>query len=85
MADDADPLVLDFVEWIAREPRSYSEVAAPADLLAQRIRHITFAQINSPRRKPPAIDFAGPMRWTSCNRIQFAVPAGTRNQDRNAP
>src|ERR1700756_2983456 len=23
---DADPLVLDFVEWIAREPRAYSEV-----------------------------------------------------------
>ena len=23
---DADPLVLDFVEWIAREPRVYSEV-----------------------------------------------------------
>ena len=28
MADNADPLVLDFVEWIAREPRSYSEVIA---------------------------------------------------------
>jgi hypothetical protein len=26
MTDAADPLVLDFVEWIAREPRSYSEV-----------------------------------------------------------
>jgi len=26
MADTADPLVLDFVEWIAREPRAYSEV-----------------------------------------------------------
>ncbi len=26
MADTADPLVLDFVEWIAREPRPYSEV-----------------------------------------------------------
>ena len=26
MADVADPLVLDFVEWIAREPRAYSEV-----------------------------------------------------------
>jgi hypothetical protein len=26
MADTADPLVLDFVEWIAREPRTYSEV-----------------------------------------------------------
>ena len=26
MADLADPLVLDFVEWIAREPRLYSEV-----------------------------------------------------------
>ena len=25
-ADAADPLVLDFVEWIARETRSYSEV-----------------------------------------------------------
>ena len=24
----ADPLVLDFVEWIAREPRGYSEVVA---------------------------------------------------------
>ena len=23
---DADPLVLDFVEWIAREPRAYAEV-----------------------------------------------------------
>ena len=23
---EADPLVLDFVEWIAREPRGYSEV-----------------------------------------------------------
>ena len=23
---EADPLVLDFVEWIAREPRAYSEV-----------------------------------------------------------
>ena len=28
MADTADPLVLDFVEWIAREPRVYSEVVA---------------------------------------------------------
>ena len=28
MADAADPLVLDFVEWIAREPRLYSEVIA---------------------------------------------------------
>ena len=26
MAGVADPLVLDFVEWIAREPRAYSEV-----------------------------------------------------------
>jgi hypothetical protein len=25
MMETADPLVLDFVEWIAREPRSYSE------------------------------------------------------------
>jgi len=25
-AEAADPLVLDFVEWIAREPRAYSEV-----------------------------------------------------------
>jgi hypothetical protein len=28
MADVADPLVLDFVEWIAREPRVYAEVIA---------------------------------------------------------
>jgi hypothetical protein len=28
MADTADPLVLDFVEWIAREPRLYAEVVA---------------------------------------------------------
>ena len=28
MAGTADPLVLDFVEWIAREPRLYSEVVA---------------------------------------------------------
>jgi hypothetical protein len=28
MADAADPLVLDFVEWIARKPRLYSEVIA---------------------------------------------------------
>jgi hypothetical protein len=28
MAETADPLVLDFVEWIAREPRHYSEVVA---------------------------------------------------------
>ena len=27
-AGNADPLVLDFVEWIAREPRFYSEVVA---------------------------------------------------------
>jgi hypothetical protein len=26
--ETADPLVLDFVEWIAREPRPYSEVIA---------------------------------------------------------
>ena len=26
MADAADPLVLDLVEWIAREPRRYAEV-----------------------------------------------------------
>ena len=26
MTKTADPLVLDFVEWIAREPRAYSEV-----------------------------------------------------------
>ena len=26
MTELADPLVLDFVEWIAREPRLYSEV-----------------------------------------------------------
>ena len=28
MAGTADPLVLDLVEWIAREPRIYSEVIA---------------------------------------------------------
>jgi hypothetical protein len=28
MVDTADPLVLDLVEWIAREPRLYSEVIA---------------------------------------------------------
>jgi hypothetical protein len=28
MSEIADPLVLDFVEWIAREPRVYSEVVA---------------------------------------------------------
>jgi hypothetical protein len=26
MADTSDPLVLDLVEWIARQPRLYSEV-----------------------------------------------------------
>ena len=26
MSCNADPLVLDFVEWIAREPRAYAEV-----------------------------------------------------------
>ncbi len=26
MTEIADPLVLDFVEWVAREPRAYSEV-----------------------------------------------------------
>jgi hypothetical protein len=26
MTEAADPLVLDFVEWIAREPRLYAEV-----------------------------------------------------------
>jgi len=26
MSWNADPLVLDFVEWIAREPRAYAEV-----------------------------------------------------------
>jgi hypothetical protein len=26
MTEAADPLVLDFVEWIARAPRAYSEV-----------------------------------------------------------
>ena len=28
MVDTTDPLVLDLVEWIAREPRLYSEVIA---------------------------------------------------------
>jgi hypothetical protein len=28
MSETADPLVLDFVEWIAREPRLYAEVIA---------------------------------------------------------
>ena len=28
MAEAADPLVLDFVEWVAREPRPYAEVIA---------------------------------------------------------
>ncbi|WP_314951370.1 hypothetical protein [Bradyrhizobium cosmicum] len=28
MSDNADPLVLDFVEWVAREPRAYAEVIA---------------------------------------------------------
>ena len=28
IAATADPLVLDFVEWIAREPRVYAEVVA---------------------------------------------------------
>ncbi|PJG50506.1 hypothetical protein CVM73_35895 [Bradyrhizobium forestalis] len=26
MSCSADPLVLDFVEWVAREPRAYAEV-----------------------------------------------------------
>ena len=28
MSEMADPLVLDFVEWVAREPRAYAEVIA---------------------------------------------------------
>jgi hypothetical protein len=28
MTDKADPLVLDFVEWVAREPRAHAEVIA---------------------------------------------------------
>lgn len=28
MSEAADPLVLDFVEWVAREPRAYAEVVA---------------------------------------------------------
>lgn len=28
MSETADPLVLDFVEWIAREPRAYAEVVS---------------------------------------------------------
>jgi hypothetical protein len=28
MPDAADPLVLDFVEWVAREPRNYAEVVS---------------------------------------------------------
>jgi hypothetical protein len=28
MSKTVDPLVLDFVEWIAREPRAYAEVVA---------------------------------------------------------
>ena len=28
MTEAADPLVLDFVEWIAREPRVYADVVA---------------------------------------------------------
>ena len=28
MVETADPLVLDLIEWIAREPRVYSEVIA---------------------------------------------------------
>ena len=28
MSEIADPLVLDFVEWVAREPRAYAEVIA---------------------------------------------------------
>jgi hypothetical protein len=28
MSETADPLVLDFVEWIAREPRPHAEVIA---------------------------------------------------------
>ncbi len=28
MVETADPLVLDFVEWIAREKRAYAEVVA---------------------------------------------------------
>ena len=28
MVDTTDPLVLDLIEWIAREPRLYSEVIA---------------------------------------------------------
>jgi hypothetical protein len=28
MTEAADPLVLDFVEWVAREPRPYADVVA---------------------------------------------------------
>jgi len=28
MTEAADPLVLDFVEWVAREPRVYAEVVS---------------------------------------------------------
>jgi hypothetical protein len=28
MTESADPLLLDFVEWVAREPRAYVEVLA---------------------------------------------------------
>jgi len=28
MSETADPLVLDFVEWVAREPRAYAEMVS---------------------------------------------------------
>ena len=28
MSKTADPLMLDFVEWIAREPRAYAEMVS---------------------------------------------------------
>jgi hypothetical protein len=34
---EADPLVLDFVEWIAREPRAYSEVIGAWKTLCPRL------------------------------------------------
>jgi len=37
MAETVDPLVLDFVEWIARAPRAYAEVVATWKTLCPRL------------------------------------------------
>ena len=77
MTEIADPLVLDLVEWIAREPRPYSEVIESWRTSCPRltIRKMRSIAATSRASRSPVVSLwrSPPTARNSCARIAASV------------